>query len=83
MLIKLVYPISSCYVLEIERDELPENPEDLLSSITRDELLNGVSTGPGYDDLKDVMRQAELTDVEVLDKDDQQLYVNTGSEGQY
>ena len=75
MLITITYPVTSSYQLQVERDELPENPQDLLSSITRDEVLNGSTSGAGYDDLKDTMRQATVEDVEFLDEEDQELYV--------
>ena len=40
MKINIVYDVTTSFVLTIERDELPEDHDDLLDSVTRDELAN-------------------------------------------
>ena len=36
-----MYDVMTSFVLTIERDELPENHDDLLESVTLDELADG------------------------------------------
>ena len=40
MKINIVYDVTTSFVLTIERDELPEDHDDLLESVTRDELAD-------------------------------------------
>ena len=41
MKINIMYDVMTSFVLTIERDELPENHDDLLESVTLDELADG------------------------------------------
>lgn len=40
MKIQITYDVITSFTLTIERDELPEDHDDLLESVTRDELAN-------------------------------------------
>ncbi len=40
MKINIIYDVMTSFVLTIERDELPEDHDDLLESVTRDELAD-------------------------------------------
>ena len=40
MKVNIIYDVMTSFVLTIERDELPEDHDDLLESVTRDELAN-------------------------------------------
>ena len=74
MELTLVFPITSSYTLTIERDELPENPMDLVKSLTRDEVLNGDESSSGWGDLKDAIWYSKADEISVLDEEDNELY---------
>ena len=76
MKINITYPISTSYTIQIERDNLPENPDDLIESVTRQEF-NDCLLGNAYvpfDCIKDSWRFAKVCNLDIEDEDYNQLY---------
>ena len=74
MKILLEYPVRTSFVLTVERDELPDDPWDLLESITRDELVNAQINDIDWGDLKESWRDATPDSTYVYDENHEQLY---------
>ena len=76
MKILLEYEVTTSFTLTIERDELPVDHQDLLESVTRDELakapmeVNEIEWGH----LKDAWRCATPENTWVYDEDHEELY---------
>ncbi len=76
MKILIEYPIHTSVYLTIHRDELPENPGDLLDSVTKEELctaamdVNEIS----WDHIKHAWRESDLDNVNIFDEDFGDLY---------
>ena len=76
MKILLEYEVTTSFTLTIERDELPDDHQDLLESVTRDELaeapmeVNELEWGH----LKDAWRCATPENTWVYDEDYEELY---------
>ena len=60
MKVNIIYDVITSFVLTIERDELPEDHEDLLDSVTRDELANCPMEVHelGWDNIKEAWRSS-------------------------
>ena len=67
------YSVNCTYTVEIERDLLPTEDE-LLESITRDELKQG-DGGLTWDDIKDAWRYSQPSDVIITDDEYNELYL--------
>ena len=67
------YSIPVTYTIEIERETLPSE-DDLLESITKDELVDG-DGGLTWDHIKDAWRFATPTDVIITDDEFNELYL--------
>jgi len=76
MKIQIEYPLNETIVLTIERDQLPDDPEELLDSVTRDELnynfniYNHVD-GESY---KQAWSNTTTVNTYITDEDDNELY---------
>jgi hypothetical protein len=76
MKIQIEYPLNETIVLTIERDQLPDDPEELLDSVTRDELnynfniYNHVD-GESY---KQAWSKTTTVNTYITDEDDNELY---------
>ena len=79
MKINITYPIDASYTIQIERDKLPENPDDLFNSITKDELIQCVvhETIIEWDQIKCAWRYTEFDDIRIQDEDCNELYTLT------
>ena len=67
------YSIPVTFTVVVQRDKLPDEQE-LLDSITRDELINGEGELT-WDDIKWAWRNADTDTVYITDKDFEQLYI--------
>ena len=76
MKIFIEYEVITSATIAIERDELPENPDDLLESVTRDELANSpLDTSPiEWGHLKDAWRTADADNTYITNEDHDELY---------
>ena len=76
MKINIEYEVVTSFQITIERDELPEDPDDLLESITRDELSNSpCDVYPvEWGHLKDAWRNATPDNTYITDEDNNELY---------
>ncbi len=76
MKINIEYEVVTSFQITIERDELPEDPDDLLESITRDELSNShCDVYPvEWGHLKEAWRNATPDNTYITDEDSNQLY---------
>ena len=76
MKILLEYEVTTSFVLTIERDELPEDHEDLLESVTRDELANAPMeiNQIEWGHLKEAWRSATPDSTWVYDENHKELY---------
>ena len=78
MKINIEYDVTTSFVLTVERDELPEDHDALLNSITRDEL----ATAPcnvweiGWSHLKESWRSATPDNTTVTDENENQLFTD-------
>jgi len=76
MKILLEYEVTTSFTIEIEREELPENHQDLLDSVTRDELaeapmqVNDLEWGH----LKEAWRSSTPENTWVYNEDNEELY---------
>jgi len=76
MKILLEYEVTTSFTIEIEREELPENHQDLLDSVTRDELaeapmqVNDLEWGH----LKEAWRSSTPENTWVYNEDHEELY---------
>ena len=76
MKINIEYEIITSATLTVERDQLPEDVNDLLESVTRDELANSpfdiVPIEWGH--LKDAWRAADADNTHITDENHDELY---------
>ena len=76
MKILLEYEVITSFVLTIERDKLPDDPWDLLESVTREELTNAPMevNEIEWGHIKEAWRDATPDNTYVYDKNQEQLY---------
>lgn len=76
MKILLEYEVTTSFVLTIERDELPEDHQSLLESVTRKELAEAPMevNDLEWDHIKDSWRNATPDSTWVYDEDHEELY---------
>ena len=67
------YNVNVTYTVEIERETLPTE-EDLIDSITKDELVNGDGELT-WDAIKDAWRYSDPTDIIITDDEFNELYL--------
>ena len=67
------YSVIVTYTVEIERESLPPE-EDLIDSITKDELLNGDGELT-WDHIKDAWRFSDPADIIITDDEYNELYL--------
>ena len=72
MKINITYDVITSFVLTIERDELPEDHDELLESVTRDELVNAPIDVHeiGWDNIKGAWHSASSENTFVSDAED-------------
>ena len=73
MKIYINYNVNVTYTVEIERETLPTE-EDLIDSITKDELVNGDGELT-WDAIKDAWRFSDPTDIIITDDEYNELYL--------
>ncbi len=76
MKIQIEYPLNETIVLTIERDQLPDDPEELLDSVTRDELnynFNFYNTNDS-ENYKQAWSNTTTVNTYITDEDDNELY---------
>ena len=76
MKIQIEYPINKTIILTIERDQLPDDPEELLDSVTRKELnynldFYNVADSESY---KQAWKKTTTTNTHITDENDNELY---------
>ncbi len=76
MKIKIEYPLKTSFVLTIERDHLPDDPSELLNSVTRSELANGYIFDNKIEwcDCNEAWRSSNAEDTYFYDEDYNELY---------
>lgn len=75
MKINIEYEVITSATVTVERDQLPENPNDLLESVTRDELANSPDIYPiEWGHLKDAWRAADADNTHITNEDHDELY---------
>ena len=76
MKIDIEYEVTTSFRITVERDELPENHDELLESVTRDELLNTpIDVYPiEWDHIKYAWRESSSENTYVFDKNNEPLY---------
>lgn len=67
------YSVNVTYTVEIERETLPTE-EDLIESVTKDELVNGDGELT-WDAIKDAWRYSNATDIIITDDEFNELYL--------
>ena len=76
MKINIEYEVITSATITVERDELPDDPNDLLESVTKDELANSpfeiVRIEWGH--LKDAWRAADADNTYITNEDHDELY---------
>ena len=76
MKINIEYEVTTSFQLTIERDQLPDDPQELLDSVTRDELgsapcdVHPVEWGH----LKEAWRSATPDNTYITDENDEDLF---------
>lgn len=75
MKINIEYEVITSVTVTVERDHLPSNPNDLLESVTRDELANSPDINPiEWGHLKDAWRTADADNTHITNEDHDELY---------
>ena len=76
MKIFIEYEVITPARITVERDQIPEDPIDLLESVTRDELANSpVDVYPiEWGHLKDAWRTANADNTYITNEDHDELY---------
>ena len=77
MKIDIEYEVTTSFRITVERDELPEDHDALLESVTRDELVNGPMDvyDIGWEDhIKDAWRESSPENTYVFDENNEPLY---------
>ena len=75
MKINIEYEVITSVTVTVERDQLPSNPNDLLESVTRDELANSPDIIPiEWGHLKDAWRAADADNTHITDENHDELY---------
>ena len=67
------YNVNVTYTVEIERETLPTE-DDLIDSITKDELVNGAGELT-WDAIKDAWRYSNPSDIIITDDEFNELYL--------
>jgi len=67
------YNLNVTYTVQVERETLPTE-DDLIASVTRDELLNGDGELT-WDDIKDAWRYSDPADIFITDDEFNELYL--------
>jgi hypothetical protein len=72
MKIKIMYDVVTSFVLTVERDELPEDHDELLESVTRAELADCPMEVHEieWDNLKEAWRSSTSDNTTVMDEDE-------------
>lgn len=76
MKIQIEYPLNKTFVLTIERDHLPDDPEELLDSVTKDELnynFNFYNSTEG-ESYKQAWSKTTTDNTHITDEDDNEIY---------
>ena len=76
MKIQIEYPLNETIVLTIERDQLPDDPEELLDSVTKDELNYNFNIYNHVDseNYKEAWCKTTTVNTYITDEDDNELY---------
>lgn len=70
-----MYDVVTSFVLTVERDELPEDHDDLLESVTRDELANCPMNihEIEWGNIKEAWRCSDSCNTTVMDEDNNEI----------
>jgi|TARA_Y100000289_G_scaffold57009_1_gene61116 hypothetical protein len=81
MKIYITYDVITSLTLTVERDSIPENHEELLESVTRQELEDNEMdvAEVGWDNIKSAWRDSTPENTWVLDEDNNELYQETST----
>ena len=76
MKIDIEYEVTTSFRITVERDELPEDHDALLESVTRDELVNGPMDvyDIQWDHIKYAWRESSPENTYVFDENNDPLY---------
>ena len=75
MKIIIEYEVITSATIAIERDQIPEDPNDLLDSVTRDEMTNCPDIKPiEWGHLKGAWRTADPENTYITNEDYDELY---------
>tara|TARA_A100001201_G_scaffold121151_1_gene104759 strand:+ start:316 stop:570 length:255 start_codon:yes stop_codon:yes gene_type:complete len=79
MKIYITYDVTTSMTLTVERDSIPEDHDELLESVTRQELSdNQLDVAEvEWDNIKTAWREATPENTWVTDEDDNELYQRT------
>jgi hypothetical protein len=73
--ITIEYEVTTCFQVVVERDELPATHDQLLESVTRDELSGSLDTLPiEWGHVKDAWRSATPENTWVFDENNDPLF---------
>ncbi len=75
MKINIMYDVVTSFVLTVERDELPATHDELLKSVTRDELADGPMEvhGAEWESLKSAWISSTSDNTTVYDAEDESI----------
>ena len=81
MKIYITYDVITSLTLTVERDSIPENHEELLQSVTKQELEDNEMdvAEVGWDNIKSAWRDSTPENTWVLDEDNNELYQETST----
>ena len=79
MKIYITYDVITSLTLTVERDSIPENHQELLESVTKQELIDNEMdvAEVGWDNIESAWRDSKPENTWVLDEDDNELYQET------
>ena len=79
MKIYITYDVITSLTLTVERDSIPENHQELLESVTKQELIDNEMdvAEVGWDNIKSAWRDSTPENTWVTDEDNNELYLET------
>ena len=81
MKIYITYDVITSLTLTVERDSIPENHQELLESVTKQEPIDNEMdvAEVGWDNIKSAWRDSTPENTWVLDEDNNELYQETST----
>ena len=76
MKIYITYDVTTSMTLTVERDSIPEDHDELLESVTKQELIDNQMdvAEVGWNNIKSAWRDSTPENAWVTDEDDNELY---------